>query len=53
MFRYINDLIELEYINQTGGYANRGFKYKISYWDDVQALRQRIRCHLQSQIDKL
>ena len=53
MFRYINDLIELEYINQTGGYANRGFKYKISYWDDVQALRQRIRCHLQSQIEKL
>jgi energy-coupling factor transporter ATP-binding protein EcfA2 len=53
MFRYINDLIELEYINQTGGYANKGFKYKISYWDDVQALRQRIRSHLQSQIDKL
>lgn len=53
MFRYINDLIELEYINQTGGYANKGFKYKISYWDDVGALRQRIRSHLQSQIDKL
>jgi len=53
MFRYINDLIELEYINQTGGYANKGFKYKISYWDDVKALRQRICSHLQSQIDKL
>jgi DNA-binding MarR family transcriptional regulator len=53
MFRYINDLIELEYIVQSGGYANRGFKYKISYWDDLQALRQRIRSHLQSQIDKL
>ena len=53
MFRYINDLIELEYIIQTGGYANRGFKYKISYWDDVQALRHRIRSHLQDQIDKL
>ncbi len=52
-FRYINDLMELEYITQSGGYANRGFTYKITYWDDIKALRDRIKNYLNQQVEKL
>ena len=31
--RYTNDLVELEYLQQIGGYQNRGYKYKILWWD--------------------
>ena len=51
--RYINDLLELEYIYQTGGYVNKGLKYKIVYWDDIQALREEIKQYLKNQLDKL
>lgn len=53
LHRYMHDLIELEYIQQTGGYANRGYEYKISYWDNVQALRAKVKRHLQGQLDQL
>lgn len=53
LFRYITDLVELEYLQQSGGYANRGFKYKISWWDNIHALRSRIKKYLQDQIDSL
>ena len=39
IFRYIQTLLELEYIKQVGGFANKGIKYKISYWDNYQKLR--------------
>jgi len=48
----INKLVELEYIKQYG-FANRGFKYKISHWDDYTALRARIKKHLQDQLEKI
>ena len=48
----INKLVELEYIKQYG-YANRGFKYKISHWDDYIALRTRIKKHLQDQLEQI
>lgn len=51
--RYINDLTELEYIRQTGGYANRGYQYKITYWDNIEVLRSRVKRHLQGQLDQL
>jgi DNA primase len=51
--RYVNDLLELEYMSQSGGYANRGFTYKITYWDNIKALRDKIKNYLQSQLDKL
>lgn len=50
MHRFMNDLLELEYLQQTGGYANRGFKYKISYWDDIEKMRGRIKQHLNEQL---
>lgn len=51
IYRYFNELLELEYITQTGGYANRGFNYKITYWDDIKALRDRIKEFLNKQIE--
>src|SRR5690554_1618992 len=53
VFRYIQTLTELEYIKQTGGYANKGIKYKISYWDNYQKLRAEIKDFLMLQIQKL
>ena len=52
MHRYINQLVELEYLQQYG-YANRGFKYKIVYWDNHQVLRSKIQGDLQKQLDSL
>lgn len=51
--RYINTLLELEYIKQTGGYANKGIKYRISFWDNHQKLRAEIKDFLQNQINEL
>ncbi len=53
MFRYIQTLLELDYIKQTGGFANKGIKYKISYWDNHQKLRTEIKGFLQDQIRQL
>lgn len=53
VFRYIQTLTELEYIKQIGGYANKGLKYKISYWDNYQKIRAEIKDFLMLQIQKL
>ena len=53
IFRYIQNLTELEYIKQTGGFANKGIKYKISYWDNYQKLRAEIKDFLMLQIETL
>ena len=49
---YLTRLLELEYIKQYG-YANRGFRYRISHWDNMAALRSRIRESLQGQLLQL
>ena len=49
-FRYFEQLELLEYIQRTGGYANRGFKYKIVYWDDMEKTREKIKGELQKQL---
>lgn len=51
--RYLNDLLQLEYIRQAGGHINRGFNYKVLYWDNAQALRSKVKRHLQGQLDQL
>ena len=51
--RYKNDLLALEYIQQTGGFANRGFSYKINWWDNTTAIRQTIQADLNRQIDEI
>ncbi|SDI26731.1 DNA primase, catalytic core [Flavobacterium omnivorum] len=51
--RYLQALLELEYIKQIGGYANKGLKYKIDYWDDYVKLRIKIKDKLLLQIQQL
>ena len=50
---YLTQLLELEYLKQVGGYANRGLTYKIAYWDDSAALRSRIKGELNAQLEKI
>jgi DNA primase len=51
--RFLNQLLELEYIKQVSGYTNRGFKYQVVYWDDNKALRLSIQQHLTNQLESL
>jgi len=51
--RYLQSLLELEYIRQIGGFANKGLKYKVDYWDDYQRLRLKIKDKLLLQIETL
>jgi DNA primase len=51
--RYLHDLEQLEYIRQSGGYSNKGFNYKVLYWDNIAALRAKVKRHLQGQLDQL
>src|SRR5699024_1275169 len=51
VFRYMQTLVELEYVKQIGGYANKGIKYKISYWDNYQKIRAEIKDYLMNQIE--
>ncbi len=53
LHRYITDLTQLEYIQQVGGFSNKGFKYKLLYWDNIEALRAKIKTQLQKQIEQL
>ena len=49
-FRYMEDLEQLEYIQKVGGYANRGFKYKIVYFDDMEKVKKTIKIRLKEQL---
>jgi DNA primase/predicted transcriptional regulator len=53
VFRYIGDLLRLEYITLRGGYHNKGLRYQIVYWDQYQALRDKIKAYLEEQIEKI
>lgn len=53
LHRYIQDLLALEYIRQAGGHMNRGFNYKVLYWDNIAAIRSKVKRHLQGQLDQL
>jgi DNA primase len=53
VFRYANDLTNLEYIKQCGGYSNKGFTYKICYWDNYQNMREKIKQNLDEQVKAL
>jgi hypothetical protein len=48
----LNELVELEYIYQYG-HSNRGYSYKIIYWDNLLALRNRIKNNLNKQLENL
>jgi DNA primase catalytic core len=51
--RYINHLLELEYISSKHMGNLRKITYKIEYWDDYQRMRIRIKDKLLQQIENL
>jgi DNA primase len=51
--RFINSLLELEYIKYKGGFSNKGLKYVVDYWDNYQKIRTQIKTFLMEQIEKL
>ncbi|WP_063743217.1 CHC2 zinc finger domain-containing protein [Flavobacterium covae] len=51
--RYINNLLELEYISSKHMGNLRKITYKIEYWDDYQRMRIRIKDKLLLQIENL
>ncbi|CAM3723234.1 hypothetical protein POKO110462_17135 [Pontibacter korlensis] len=50
--RYLHQLIRLEYVQQFG-FANRGYKYRITYWDDMEVIRERVKSSLSRQLENL
>lgn len=53
VFRFLEQLRQMEYVSVSEGSANRGFKYVISYWDDSDKIRAKVKAHLQDQIVKI
>lgn len=49
---YINQLVQLEYIKQFG-HGNKGYKYKIFHFDDIQSVRKKLKEHFSKQIQNL
>ena len=52
-FKYIQILQELEYIQAVEGSVSKGFKYKISYWDNLEKLKAKIKEDLNNQLKQL
>jgi len=51
--RYFSQLLEMEYIVSVNGGNLRKVSYKIDYWDNYQAIREKIKRHLTSQLEAL
>ncbi|TAF62586.1 MAG: hypothetical protein EAZ58_12350, partial [Flavobacterium sp.] len=49
---YINQLVQLEYLKQYG-HGNKGYKYKIFHFDDIQSVRKKLKDHFIKQINQL
>lgn len=49
---YLNELVRLEYLKQIG-FANKGFKYKISYSDNIQRVRKDLKEAFAKQLQEL
>jgi hypothetical protein len=52
-FKYVQTLQELEYIQAVEGSPNRGFKYVITYWDNMEKLKAKIKKDMGRQLDQL
>lgn len=50
---YFKLLLELEYIQISGGSVNRGFQYVISYWDNMEKLKAKIKENMSNQLKQL
>lgn len=53
MQRYMYALQHLGYVHQSGGYINKGLRYKIDYWDNHHKTRLEIRDFLEKQLATL
>lgn len=53
MYRYIDELKQLEYVQVESGSANKGFKYIVSFADDMKSVRDKVKADLLDQINKL
>jgi DNA primase len=49
---YLTDLVRLEYLKQFG-HGNKGYKYKVSYFDNNQRVREEMKVHFNKQIEAL
>ena len=49
MRRFMGTLERMEYVQQRG-FSNRGYRYKISFWDDNEVLRHRIQKGISDQL---
>ncbi|PLX01114.1 MAG: hypothetical protein C0594_14425 [Marinilabiliales bacterium] len=52
-FRFVNELEKLEYVKKVGGYANKGYLYKVVYWDDLEKKKKRIKSNLMKQLKRI
>jgi hypothetical protein len=52
-FKYMQTLQVLEYIQAVEGSTNKGFKYVVSYWDNMEKLKAKIKTDMGSQLDQL
>lgn len=52
-FKYFQILQELEYIQAVEGSVNKGFKYVIGYWDNMEKLKAKIKEDLNKQLQEL
>lgn len=50
-FRNIKELENMEYLKRSGGYTNRGYKYQVVHWDDMEAMRKRIKSEINIQLN--
>jgi hypothetical protein len=50
-FKYFQTLQELEYIQAVEGSVNKGFKYKVCYWDNMEKLKAKIKSELHNQLE--
>ena len=52
-FRNLTELLELEYIHKTYSSQRNTHHYKISYWDDLSLLRNKIKQNIENQINSI
>lgn len=52
-FKYFEILQKLEFIQAVEGSPNKGFKYVISYWDNLEKMKAKIREDLNNQLKQL
>jgi len=53
LHRFFRQLMKLEYLYRSSGYDNKGHKYKIGYWDNMESLRGKIKKDLSAQLEKI